>query len=97
MVQWLIENGEASNSEQAVILGQALLENGIIHHGEPTDRLRLATELATETAMCAEMAICAETAATEIAMCAETACVGVCRGHGSLPKRTSNIYSQLTT
>jgi len=25
---------EAADEEQAVIIGQALLENGVIHHGE---------------------------------------------------------------
>ena len=33
-VQWLVARGEVSNSEEAVRLGQALLENGILHHGE---------------------------------------------------------------
>ncbi|XP_047220173.1 phosphatidylinositol 3,4,5-trisphosphate-dependent Rac exchanger 1 protein isoform X3 [Girardinichthys multiradiatus] len=31
-VSWLIESGEISNSDEGVNLGQALLENGIIHH-----------------------------------------------------------------
>ena len=34
MVTWLMEHGEATKVEEAVYLGQALLENGIIHHGE---------------------------------------------------------------
>lgn len=33
-VSWLIESGEISKPEEGVNLGQALLENGIIHHGE---------------------------------------------------------------
>lgn len=33
-VAWLVEQGEAGNADEAVILGQHLLENGIIHHGE---------------------------------------------------------------
>ena len=33
-VSWLIESGEISKSDEGVNLGQALLENGIIHHGE---------------------------------------------------------------
>ncbi|XP_056279866.1 phosphatidylinositol 3,4,5-trisphosphate-dependent Rac exchanger 1 protein isoform X1 [Pseudoliparis swirei] len=31
-VSWLIENGEISKPDEGVNLGQALLENGIIHH-----------------------------------------------------------------
>uniref|UniRef100_A0A7N6BK09 Phosphatidylinositol-3,4,5-trisphosphate-dependent Rac exchange factor 1 n=1 Tax=Anabas testudineus TaxID=64144 RepID=A0A7N6BK09_ANATE len=31
-VSWLIESGEISNPDEGVNLGQALLENGIIHH-----------------------------------------------------------------
>ncbi|XP_075427394.1 phosphatidylinositol 3,4,5-trisphosphate-dependent Rac exchanger 1 protein isoform X2 [Ascaphus truei] len=31
-VSWLMENGEISRTEEGVNLGQALLENGIIHH-----------------------------------------------------------------
>jgi hypothetical protein len=34
-VHWLIQTGEAANVEEAVRLGQALLESGIIHHGQP--------------------------------------------------------------
>lgn len=33
-VSWLIDSGEISKPEEGVNLGQALLENGIIHHGE---------------------------------------------------------------
>lgn len=33
LVTWLIEKKEVGNVEEAMILGQALLENGIIHHG----------------------------------------------------------------
>lgn len=33
-VSWLLENGEISKAEEGVNLGQALLENGLIHHGE---------------------------------------------------------------
>ena len=33
-IQWLIEEKEVGNSDEGVILGQALLENGVIHHGE---------------------------------------------------------------
>lgn len=32
-VSWLMEIGETENPEEGVHLGQALLENGIIHHG----------------------------------------------------------------
>lgn len=32
-VSWLMEIGETGNPEEGVHLGQALLENGIIHHG----------------------------------------------------------------
>ncbi|XP_023691026.1 phosphatidylinositol 3,4,5-trisphosphate-dependent Rac exchanger 1 protein isoform X1 [Paramormyrops kingsleyae] len=31
-VSWLLENGEISKAEEGVNLGQALLENGLIHH-----------------------------------------------------------------
>uniref|UniRef100_A0A8C1JVH3 Phosphatidylinositol-3,4,5-trisphosphate-dependent Rac exchange factor 2 n=1 Tax=Cyprinus carpio TaxID=7962 RepID=A0A8C1JVH3_CYPCA len=31
-VSWLMEIGETNNPEEGVLLGQALLENGIIHH-----------------------------------------------------------------
>ena len=31
--KWLIEIGEAEDASEAVRLGQALLENGVIHHG----------------------------------------------------------------
>ena len=33
-VSWLVEQKEVSKEDEAVILGQHLLENGIIHHGE---------------------------------------------------------------
>ena len=33
-VVWLVEQGEVGKEDEAVILGQHLLENGIIHHGE---------------------------------------------------------------
>jgi hypothetical protein len=36
-VSWLMESGEISTPDEGVNLGQALLENGIIHHGERTD------------------------------------------------------------
>lgn len=32
--KWLIDIKEASDSNEAVRLGQALLENGVIHHGK---------------------------------------------------------------
>lgn len=32
-VSWLMEIGETGNPEEGVHLGQALLENGIMHHG----------------------------------------------------------------
>lgn len=38
LVTWLMEHGEAANVDEAVHLGQALLENGIIHHGEGVGR-----------------------------------------------------------
>jgi hypothetical protein len=31
-IKWLIEIGEASNGDEGVRLGQALLESGVIHH-----------------------------------------------------------------
>ena len=31
--QWLVEQKEVGSLEEAVTLGQALLDNGIIHHG----------------------------------------------------------------
>lgn len=34
LVQWLLEHGEGEKEEEAVRLGQALLENGLIHHGK---------------------------------------------------------------
>lgn len=33
-VSWLVEQKEVSKEDEAVILAQHLLENGIIHHGE---------------------------------------------------------------
>lgn len=33
-VEWLLEIGEINRPEEGVNLGQALLENGIIHHGK---------------------------------------------------------------
>ena len=33
-VSWLVDQKEVGNSDEALILGQHLLENGIIHHGE---------------------------------------------------------------
>lgn len=33
-MSWLLEIGEIHKSEEGVHLGQALLENGIIHHGK---------------------------------------------------------------
>ena len=34
LVTWLVMTKEASDDEQAVIMGQALLESGLIHHGD---------------------------------------------------------------
>ena len=34
LVTWLLEHGEGDKVEEAVFLGQALLENGLIHHGK---------------------------------------------------------------
>ena len=34
MVEWLVQEGEAESRREAVELGQALLEHGIIQHGE---------------------------------------------------------------
>ena len=34
LVTWLVTSKEASDDEQAVIIGQGLLEGGLIHHGE---------------------------------------------------------------
>ena len=34
LVQWLVEQREVGNADEAVIFGQALLEHGMIHHGE---------------------------------------------------------------
>ncbi len=33
-VGWLVEKEEAANNGEAVLLGQAFLENGVIHHSE---------------------------------------------------------------
>lgn len=33
-VGWLVEKKEVSNNDEAVLLGQALLENGVMHHSE---------------------------------------------------------------
>lgn len=33
-VSWLLESEEISKAEEGINLGQALLENGIIHHGK---------------------------------------------------------------
>ena len=34
LVTWLLQHGEGDKVEEAVFLGQALLENGLIHHGK---------------------------------------------------------------
>ena len=34
MVQWLIKRKEAGDVDEAIILGQALVDNGLMHHGE---------------------------------------------------------------
>jgi len=34
LVAWLLQHGEGDKVEEAVFLGQALLENGLIHHGK---------------------------------------------------------------
>jgi hypothetical protein len=34
MVNWLIRKKEAQNPDEAIILGQALVDSGIMHHGE---------------------------------------------------------------
>lgn len=34
LVSWLVMTKEAADDEQAVIVGQGLLESGLIHHGE---------------------------------------------------------------
>ena len=34
MIDWLVQEGEAENRKEAVELGRALLEHGIIQHGE---------------------------------------------------------------
>ena len=33
-VKWLVEIGEAADANEAVRLGQCLLESGVIHHGQ---------------------------------------------------------------
>ena len=33
LVTWLVTSKEANDDEQAVIIGQGLLESGLIHHG----------------------------------------------------------------
>ena len=33
LVKWLVETKEVADSDEAILLGQALLENGVIHHG----------------------------------------------------------------
>lgn len=35
MIDWLVQEGEVENRQEAVELGRALLEHGIIQHGEP--------------------------------------------------------------
>ena len=34
MVNWLISKKEAQNADEAIILGQALVDSGVMHHGE---------------------------------------------------------------
>ena len=34
MVKWLIQKKEAENVDEAIILGQALVDNGLMHHGK---------------------------------------------------------------
>ena len=34
MVNWLISKKEAQNADEAIILGQALVDSGLMHHGE---------------------------------------------------------------
>lgn len=37
-VRWLLLRNEVRKDEEGVILGQALLENGVIHHGKGEGR-----------------------------------------------------------
>ena len=41
MVNWLIKKKEAQNPEEAIILGQALVDSGLMHHGEGKGRSRV--------------------------------------------------------
>ena len=34
LVDWLIQNGDVSHRDQAVLLGRELLDQGIIKHGK---------------------------------------------------------------
>ena len=38
MVNWLIKKKEAQNTDAAIILGQALVDSGMMHHGEERER-----------------------------------------------------------
>ena len=40
MVNWLIKKKEAQNTDAAIILGQALVDSGMMHHGEERERGR---------------------------------------------------------
>lgn len=54
-VAWLIESGEISKPEEGVNLGQALLENGIIHHSKTKRFCSFTTSLCMsgcEAALC---------------------------------------------
>lgn len=33
-VQWLVDNHDAKSVDEAIMLGQALLDCGILHHGK---------------------------------------------------------------
>ena len=35
MVDWLLKKGEVESRKEAVAMMQKLLDNGVIHHGEP--------------------------------------------------------------
>ena len=40
MVNWLLRKREAQNADEAIILGQALVDSGMMHHGEERERER---------------------------------------------------------
>ena len=41
MVDWLLKKGEVESRREAVAMMQKLLDNGVIHHGEPSFQLTI--------------------------------------------------------